>query len=1226
MPYSSRVKINIGLLLAVLLVLAAGLFAYLSADRAFSAAGSAAQSQAVLRSLDALTAAVQQAEAVQRGYILTGNPALRRGHDERDEQIRAELAALAALLRDDSAQREPLARVVELANRRMELLDVVLAAYDAGGFDAARAEVATGGGVTTMAALAGAIGEMQRIERARADRRRSQEVFSEKVSRNLLVLTAVLSLIMVAGAAYVINRDLTLRQRIEAELRRAMDAANEANRAKSEFLATVSHEIRTPLNAVLGMTELLREGKLSSEQHEFARSVQANAEMLVQMVGDLLDSFKIEAGQVDIEHVPFDARDLIESVGEILAVRAEAKELDLSVSVHPDVPPVVLGDPNRLRQIVMNLVGNAIKFTESGLVSLQALPDNVAAGRCDLRITVTDTGIGIAEENLERIFHPFVQADASTTRRFGGTGLGLSIASSLARLMGGAITVASEPGKGSAFTVTLPVTIDDSVSARPRPDVAGVDILAVIDDPARAEALGSRLRAAAAGVTLAHSGADALRLFEAGHFDLVIVDDRVRGHRSLIQRLKADRTASVAVVALCALSSTLTGEDAVEGTECVFKPVRETRLLDAVARAAGRRATAGGQRRDVSSSASSVPRHVLVVEDNRDNWNFISRALRGGGYVVDRAENGELGVEAARQRRYALILMDVEMPVMDGFRATEAIRAVERAERRAPTPVIALTAHASRGFRERCLASGMDEYATKPITGQRLLDIAAEWIDTRPLVLVADDAPENHVLVRHFLGAEGYRFVGANDGREALEVLQLEDVSAVLLDMDMPVLNGYDTVRRIRARAEWRDLPVIAMTGYSGAAEKEKCIAAGCSLYVEKPIRKAELALAMRKALQTIHVQRVTSTGSLAEPRGAAPGDRAALRDVSAEIQSRLSRIGRLLNRLDFDTALPIAVELREMLQRARAERGVRIARELQRALEDGEEQSAVFWVARLQSSLLETERLEALHRSGLLGSAPEEAFDRLTREVVERLHVPTAVVSFVDERRQVFKSAVGLGPELAKCMETPLSHSFCQHVVAAAEPLVVVDARQHPIVQNNLAVPDLGVIAYAGVPLRSADGFVLGSLCAIDSKPREWSAEDLRILDALASEAEREIERHAARLSGTTPEPTAVAEDGDDDPALAALARQFLETRHQEAAEQVDAWLAEGDLAQVARYGHQVKGSAATFGFPEIGELGASLERAANEGGGPQVTGAASALRAALVAALDRASPRGRG
>jgi signal transduction histidine kinase/CheY-like chemotaxis protein/GAF domain-containing protein len=1103
------------------------------------------------------------------------------------------------------------------------LLDQVLTEFDRGGLDAARAALASGRGDRTMAMLRSAIGDMQAIERARVDQRTMQERLGEQTTRNLLRLTVLLSLLVLVGAAVVINRDLSRRLRTEDELRRTMRVADDANRAKSEFLSTVSHEIRTPLNVVIGMTQLLRESRLSSEQHEFARSVQANAEMLVQMVGDLLDSFKIEAGQVDIESIPFDARDVVEVAGEILAVRADVKDLDFSVTVDPEVPPLVTGDPNRLRQILLNLIGNAIKFTASGAVAVDARSRPLDDGRLELVVAVADTGIGIAAEDLGKIFQPFVQADASTTRRFGGTGLGLSIASNLARLMGGSISVESEKGRGSTFTLMLPVGVEKDTAPRARPDLTGIRVLAAIENEARARGVSVRLSAAGAVVDVAASAAHALKLAGEESFDVAVVDDRLRHCRGLIQRLRGGDGSNPVIVALCSLSTTLLGDTGSgrEVAECVFKPVREARLLAAVARVTNRDPNPD-VKHALPVAAREAAGRILVVEDNPDNWAVVSRALRSEGYEVELALDGTIAVQAVRDWRYDLILMDVEMPVMDGFTATKEIRDLEREERRSPAPIVALTAHATRGFRERCLDSGMDDYATKPITRQRLLEIVTEWLDTRPVILIADDAPENHVLVRHFLGAEAFRFVSAHDGNEVLRVLRTQRVSAVLLDMDMPLLNGYEAVSQIRQNPRWNELPVIAMTGYAGGEEQQKCIAAGCSAYVGKPIRKMDLTLAVRRALHATHSEtgEARAAGVVAGtplPNGEASSHGGT--HVVDEVQSRLTRIGRLLNRLDFDAALPLAMEVRMLLDQSRSPRAARVARELQRALEEGEEQSAVFWSSRLLVSLIESERLAALHESGLLDSEPEEVFDRLTREIVARLKVPMALISLVDDQRQFFKSAVGLDACLAEARGTPLSHSFCQYVVAAAEPLVVADARQHPIVQNNLAIPDLGVIAYAGVPIRTGDGFVLGSLCAIDNKPREWSENDLRLLHKLAGEAEREIEKRAQRGAPVSARASvATSEAQSTDPTLELLAKRFLETRHEEAV----AWLPEsldaGELAQVARFGHQLKGSAGTFGFPEVGAEAAELERAALDGDVHQAKLKVQSLRALLASALD--------
>jgi HPt (histidine-containing phosphotransfer) domain-containing protein len=329
-------------------------------------------------------------------------------------------------------------------------------------------------------------------------------------------------------------------------------------------------------------------------------------------------------------------------------------------------------------------------------------------------------------------------------------------------------------------------------------------------------------------------------------------------------------------------------------------------------------------------------------------------------------------------------------------------------------------------------------------------------------------------------------------------------------------------------------------------------------------------------------------------------------------LRSLTVRIRKLLLRRELDAALPLVKAIRASPITADHPRASMSALELERSLGDEDERSAVFWNERLSADLRDAERLCALRRTNLLDSEPEDGFDALTRRICARLGVPVSLVSLVDADRQFFKSIQGLPEPWLSLRETPLTHSFCQHVVFANEPLIVTDARSHALVKGNLAIPDLGVIAYAGVPLRTHEGHAIGSLCAIDTKPRSWSDDDLWELRRIADAAENEIERH--RITHPDATTLSAATGGDGEPLLANFADRFLEIRREELP-QMERWAQEGHLEQVAQTGHQIKGSAATFGFPKLGEVGARLELAANAGDAEEVSALVATLRSALEA-----------
>jgi signal transduction histidine kinase/DNA-binding response OmpR family regulator len=544
---------------------------------------------------------------------------------------------------------------------------------------------------------------------------------------------------------------ITRLKNTEWELIAAREAAVAASRAKSQFLSSMSHEIRTPMNAVLGMSDLLWDTELNAEQRRYLDIVRSNGAALLEIINDILDLAKVESGQLTFEKTEFDLHDLINKIGDTVAIRTHERRVEMAVHVAPDVPVQVLGDRHRLRQILLNLLGNAVKFTPEGeivlTVEVARVPDG-APSRNDLlvlRFVVEDAGIGIAPDRLGAIFEDFTQAEASTTRKYGGTGLGLAIVRRLTAMYGGMVTVESTLGKGSIFSFTAEfgrVPTPEAVAAPPLSDLAQVRVLVADDTAANRLILSEILAAEGAFVTCVESGPTALDEIKSAAanglaYELLLLDcrmpemDGIEVAAHITQSIPQSPQPVILMLTSDDLAGTVARARAAGIDGHLIKPIKRRELLDAVSETLAKIRRPGAANNLIATHAVAVQTagafeaigqcHILLVDDSADNRLLVTAYMRNSPITLVEAENGADAVEQFKRQRFDLVLMDIQMPKMDGYTATRAIRDFEQQAARAPTPIIALTASAVGEALDEALKAGCDLHVTKPIKKLTLL-------------------------------------------------------------------------------------------------------------------------------------------------------------------------------------------------------------------------------------------------------------------------------------------------------------------------------------------------------------------------------------------------------------------------------------------------------------------------------------------------------------------------
>lgn len=727
-------------------------------------------SDQVLLKIETLLSALKDLETGQRGYLLTGKSSYLEPYKKSLSEISSNFTALRRLTQDNPKMQQLMAKSAPVINEKLNFTKETIALREQGKDNEAIKLVATERGRVLMEQLRQLIDNMREEEENLLKERDARLQLNSQRTSEMMIAMTIFAIALAGIAMFVLvnqmkqrriaeidvlelNRTLGLKitelSLLNTELAIARDQAQAASKFKSEFVANMSHEIRTPMNAVLGMCNILLRTKLDADQISYGKAIRDAGNNLLNVVNDILDFSKIEAGKIDLEIVDFNLINIVEGTCEILAEQAKAKQLSLMSYIDPDLPKLVRGDPERLRQILLNLASNAIKFSSSGEIIVEAKLESMQANIATLRFCVIDKGIGLSDEEREHLFEPFTQADGSISRKYGGTGLGLSISKKLTELMGGIIGVDSKKGIGSVFWFLLPFeTSNEKFTSNIKEELQNVHILIANDEPQSSEIIQKYVSSWGMKSETATSAEDAISKLLAAKakgqpFTIAIVKLVLPGESGLAMAKKVFESPEIAMTRLILLSSSDPlglGEEAIElGFDgYLATPIKQSDLLNClISSVYAQKMTM----KDPNSSAKQAsissyklaalgPKNlVLVAEDHPINQVVAKLFLEDLGFECHIVNNGQEAIDALNLSTYSLVFMDCQMPIMDGLTATGIIRKAESATG-IRTPIIAMTAHALAGDRDKCIAAGMDDYVAKPIDAKQLQQTIEKWIGT----------------------------------------------------------------------------------------------------------------------------------------------------------------------------------------------------------------------------------------------------------------------------------------------------------------------------------------------------------------------------------------------------------------------------------------------------------------------------------------------------------------